>query len=131
MTGQQVTTIVLNWRQKERTLRCLKALERLETPCHTIMVDNGSGDGSVNAISKHFADIELISLPDNIGFAAGCNVAIRKALEQPDCEYVFLVNNDAVLHPKALQKLLASAGRYPEGAILGPKVYYLHDRHKI
>lgn len=131
MTEQQVTIVVLNWRQKEKTLRCLQSLNKLETPCHIIVVDNGSADGSAAAISKHFTDVELVALPDNVGFATGCNIAIQRALDLATCKYIFFVNNDAVLHPKALSKLLISAGRYPQGAILGPKVYFWHDRRKI
>ncbi len=131
MIAQQVTIIVLNWQQKDKTLRCLQSLERLAPSCHIIVVDNGSEDDSVAAISEQFAEVELIALPTNVGFAAGCNIAIRKTLDRGSCDYIFLVNNDAAVHPNTLSGLLESARSYPAGAILGPKVYYWQDRQKI
>ena len=138
MTGQQVTIVVLNWRQTEKTLRCLRSIEQLDSPAHVIVVDNGSGDGSASALglyakaqSAQFPEVALIALPENVGFAVGCNFAIERALARDDCEYVFLVNNDAVLNPQTLSKLLEAANQYPQGGIFGPKVYCWHDRRKV
>jgi len=87
-------------------------------------VDNGSGDGSAEHIAGYFTRVELIALPVNTGFAAACNCAIIRSLQDPACEYVFLLNNDAVIHPHALSELLEVAETCPASGILGPKVYY-------
>lgn len=131
MSHSRVATIVVNWKLKEETLRCLQSLEQLDLPCRVIVVDNGSGDDSAEYIAYHFPQAELITLTSNIGFGAACNRAIVWALEDIFCDYVFLLNNDAVVHPYALSELISVAQTYPEAGIFGPKVYYHDDPHTI
>jgi GT2 family glycosyltransferase len=124
MTHSHVTAIVVNWKLREETLKCLRSLEQLDHPCRIIVVDNGSSDGSADYITCHFPQAELVALPSNIGFAAACNRAITHALKDTTCEYVFLFNNDAVIHPHAISELLRAAKVHPQAGILGPKMYY-------
>ena len=124
MTHSCVTAIVVNWKLKDETLRCLRSLAGLDFPCRIIVVDNGSGDGSAEYITRHFPQAELIALSSNVGFGSACNQAIARALEDTYCEYVFLLNNDTVIHPRALSELVSVAQAHPESAIFGPKVYY-------
>jgi GT2 family glycosyltransferase len=131
MTHPRVTTIVVNWRLQEETLQCLRSLERLDFPHRIIVVDNGSGDGSAECIARHFPHIELITLPHNMGFGAACNRAIVWAMENGACEYVLLLNNDAVVHPRALSELVSVAQAHPEGGIFGPMMYYYDDPRTI
>lgn len=131
MTRSRVTTVVVNWRLKEETCQCLRSLERLDFPCRIIVVDNGSGDGSAEYITGRFPQAELIALPSNVGFGAACNHAITRALEDTACEYVFILNNDLVIHPNALSELASVAQTHSEAGIFGPKVYYSDEPDKI
>lgn len=131
MTHSRVTTIVVNWKLKEETLHCLRTLESLDLPGRVIVVDNGSDDGSVEYIARHFPQVELIALPSNVGFGAACNCAITRALENTACEYVFLLNNDAGVYSDVLSTLVGVAQAHPEAGILGPKVYYQDEPDKI
>ena len=131
MTHPYVTTIVVNWRLKEETLQCLQSLECLDFPHRVIVVDNGSNDGSAECIAHHFPHIELITLPCNMGFGTACNRAIDRALEDAACEYVLLLNNDVLVHPRTLSELADVAQAHPEAGILGPKIYYLYNPHTI
>lgn len=117
-----VAVIVVNWRLPEHTLACLRSIAALETPCRAIVVDNGSGDGSVQALAAAAPWAELIALPANIGFGAACNRAAALALRDPGCQAVLLLNNDATLAPDAVAALLDAAARHPEAGIFGPKV---------
>ena len=118
-----VTVVVINWRLKEDTCRCLHSLAQLDRPYRIIVVDNGSGDGSADAIALRYPSVALIRLDENGGFAAACNRAISVALEDPQCEFVFLLNNDAVVNPHTLSALLDAAQAHPQAGIFGPKVY--------
>ena len=131
MTHPHVTTIVINWGLKQETMKCLRSLERLDLPCRVIVVDNGSGDGSSEYIARHFPQAELIALPSNVGFGPACNLAITRALQDGVCDYIFLLNNDALVHPRALSELLSIAQDCPKAGILGPKVYYHNEPDKI
>ncbi|MFQ5855671.1 MAG: glycosyltransferase family 2 protein [Anaerolineae bacterium] len=123
MAHPHVTTIVVNWKLKEETVRCLRSLEQLDLPCHVIVVDNGSCDGSAEYLVRRFPQAELIALNSNVGFGAACNRAITRALNDAFCDYVFLLNNDAVVHPRTLSELISVAQAHPEAGIFGPKIY--------
>ena len=131
MENPGVTTIVVNWNLLEETSRCLHSLQQLNYPSRIILVDNGSRDGSINHISDHFPLVEIISLPKNVGFSQACNLGIRHALMESELEYIFLLNNDAVIHCAALQRLVKASLAVPQAGILGPKIYYQYPPRKI
>ncbi len=114
----QITAVVLSWNGREDTLACLESLEGVDT----VVVDNGSADGSPEAIEERFPDVELIRAGVNLGFAAGCNVGIRRALDQ-GADWVVLVNNDSTVAPDLVDALTAAAARHPDAGALAGKVY--------
>ena len=57
---------------------------------YTILVDNGSSDGSLELVKTRYPEVEIVSLPENLGFCRAVNEGIRKA----EAEYVILLNND-------------------------------------
>jgi GT2 family glycosyltransferase len=118
--------VILNWNGKEDTLACLSSLEKIPyEPFCTVVVDNGSSDGSQEAIRSAFPKITLIENGKNLGFAGGNNVGIRLALEK-GADAIFLLNNDTVADPAILQALTNSLVKHPEAGIFGPKLY-LHS----
>jgi hypothetical protein len=101
-----VAIVVLSWNGRECTLRCLDSLQRARLDGASILVvDNGSSDGSTDAIRTAFPAIPLLPLPENVGYAAGNNVGIRAALEQ-GCDAVLLLNNDTEVAPDFLEPLV-------------------------
>jgi GT2 family glycosyltransferase len=114
----QITVVVLSWNGREDTLACLESLAGVET----VVVDNGSADGSPEAIEERFSDVELIRAGVNLGFAAGCNVGIRRALDS-GADWVVLVNNDSTVPPDLVDALTAAAARHPDAGALAGKVY--------
>jgi GT2 family glycosyltransferase len=130
MKQPRVTVVLVNWRRREETCLCLRSLEHLDFPCQIIVVDNGSGDGSGAYLASRFPQVTLIQLDSNVGFAAACNRAITRALADSLCDYIFLLNNDTIVHRRALSELLRAAGTYPKAGILGSKVFY-RDRPRM
>jgi GT2 family glycosyltransferase len=113
MTRDQVTIIVLNWNRKEETLACLDSLAKADLGGATVLVvDNGSNDGSIEAIRQHFPNIEVVALPENRGYAGGNNAGIRLALER-GAQGVLLLNNDTEVAPDFLQLLLWALDAFP------------------
>jgi len=131
-TQPQVAIIILTWNQRDVTLECLASIEELGYPAerlHIIVVDNGSADGTSQAIRQRYPSVTVISNGENLGFAEGNNVGIRHALQgAPD--YVMLLNNDTVLDPPMLNELLAVAESAPTIGIVGPKMLYF-DRPDV
>ncbi|MCP9486981.1 MAG: glycosyltransferase family 2 protein [Gaiellaceae bacterium MAG52_C11] len=114
----RLVAVVLSWNGREDTLECLESLAGVPT----IVVDNGSVDGSAEAIEEHFPDVELIRAGVNLGFSAGNNVGIRRALDL-SADWIVLVNNDASVAPDLVDALVAAAGRHPDAGALAGKVY--------
>jgi GT2 family glycosyltransferase len=114
--------VVLSWNGRDDTLDCLESLRGIDTIC----VDNGSADGSADAVAERFPDVELIRTGVNLGFAAGNNVGIRRALER-GADWVVLLNNDAIVRPGFAAALAAAAERHPDAGVLACKVYELEE----
>ena len=122
---------ILNWNQKDLTCECLEALSQLDYPNYRIVVvDNGSQDGEVTAIRARFPSVIVLENGMNLGFAEGNNVAIRYALEQ-GADYIFLLNNDTVVDPQMLRRLIEVAERDAQVAIVGPKICYFDEPQTI
>jgi GT2 family glycosyltransferase len=98
-----VTAVVLSWNGREDTLACLASLEA--EPVTPLVVDNGSSDGSVEAVRER--GVEVVENGRNLGFAAGMNVGIRLALER-GAEHVLTLNNDVEVEPGFLAPLLVA-----------------------
>jgi GT2 family glycosyltransferase len=99
-----VSVIVVNYNRAELLRECLRSLVGQSYFTQEILVvDNGSSDDSLEVV-RTFSDkrIRLLPLDENLGFAGGCNVAIREARG----EFVALINNDAVAHEKWIEELV-------------------------
>jgi GT2 family glycosyltransferase/glycosyltransferase involved in cell wall biosynthesis len=89
-----VTVLVVNYRGAPDTVACLQAFDQLDWPSSSlelIVVDNASGDGSADLIRGAVPHATVIESPENVGFAAACNLGASRA----SGEYLGLVNNDA------------------------------------
>jgi GT2 family glycosyltransferase len=96
----------------------------------TLVVDNGSTDGSVAAIRRGFPEVPIIENQQNLGFAGGNNVGIRWALTKP-FDWIFLLNNDTRVAPDLFESLLAAARAQPNAKILGAKILKYQDPNRI
>lgn len=104
--ANEVAIVVLNWNRRDETLACLESLQRADLGgARIIVVDNASRDGSVEAVRERFPGVQLVTLPENRGYAGGNNAGIRAALDD-GAEAVLLLNNDTVVAADFLQPLL-------------------------
>ena len=121
----KVAVIVLNWNNAPDTLNCLESLHRQDYEnFEIVVVDNGSTDDSVQAVNSVSYDLRLFELESNTGYSEGNNVGIRHALEQ-GADYVLIVNNDTVVSPSMLRKLVQFAESRPAAGLVGPMMYCL------
>lgn len=107
-SSPSVTIVVVNYNGREPLERCLRSIALLNYPrksFRAVVVDNGSTDGSTTLVTSDFPWVELIQLPENLGFAAANNRAMTGA----DSEYVALLNNDARVDPSWLAELVAAS----------------------
>lgn len=125
-------TIILNWNKYEDTKRCLKSVLGGAYPnLRTIVVDNGSADNSVLRLSEEFSDVTFILNRENLGFARGCNVGLRAALEDPLAAYVLLLNNDAEITPGSLANAIDAAESDDEIGLVSGKILLSRETQRI
>lgn len=123
--------VVLSWNGRAETLSCLRSIQAIRRPdLAAICVDNGSTDGSADAVREEFPDVELIENGRNLGFSGGCNVGIRHAL-QCGARWVVLLNNDAVIAPDAIDAFELAANENPRAGILGGKLLFKDPPDRI
>jgi GT2 family glycosyltransferase len=116
--------VILNWNSREMTAECIRSLLAMDTVDYRIIVvDNGSRDGSADYLARMFPHITVLSQETNLGFAAGCNVGMKEALDQ-GADYVLPLNNDTVVAPNFLKELVSVAIRCPRSAAITPKIYF-------
>lgn len=118
-----VWVVVLNWNGASDTLDCLQSLKRLRYPrLTTVVVDNGSAPAEADGIEASGLARAVLRQRENLGFAGGCNVGIRYALER-GAAYVWLLNNDTVVDPLCLDALVAAGERDARIGLLSPVLY--------
>jgi GT2 family glycosyltransferase len=125
--GSLVITVILNTNRREDTLEVLDSLSKSDYPDqHTIVLDNSSTDGSVEAIREVYPAIEIIRLGKNLGYAGNNNVGIKAAMERK-ADWVFVLNEDTILAPDCLSKLIEAGESNPRIGIVGPMVYHHNE----
>ena len=128
-----VWIVVLNWNGLTDTLVCLESLRRLDCAGHrVVVVDNGSTDGSVEALRRENLPptLDIIETGRNLGYAGGNNLGIRHALDR-GADFIFLLNNDTTVDPRLLDELVDAAERHPEVGCFGPWILYMHDPDRL
>lgn len=121
-----LSIVIVTWNAREVLLDALASIERevlsrrdegrLEV--ETIVVDNGSLDGSVEAVRAAHPFAEVIALPENVGFAAGNNVGLRRAKGR----HCVLLNSDTVVLPDALEKCVRYLDAHTDVGVVGPQL---------
>lgn len=129
MNQPRILAILVNWRQPEMTVACVQALHQMSgPPTTTLIVDNGSGDHSLTYFHTHLPDTAVIAWPENVGFAAGANVGLRRALAE-GFEYALIVTNDVFPAADMLTRLIAETA--VDIALLAPKILYEAEPQRI
>ncbi|HEY9755562.1 MAG TPA: glycosyltransferase family 2 protein [Oculatellaceae cyanobacterium] len=117
-----VYILVLHWRGLENTRSCLASLKKLQYDSYEILlVDNGSETLDGEKLKEEFPGIHLLRLPDNKGFAGGCNAGIAYCIERT-APFIWILNNDTVIAPETLSILVAAAEKEPKAAALSAAV---------
>ena len=121
--------VVVNWNGAQLLGACLDALARQSHPVHVVVVDNGSTDESEKVVTGR-AGVEWCPTGQNLGFAEGSNVGIRRALEA-GARFVALVNTDVVVEPDWMERLVADAEAHPEAGIFGGLLLFADEPGRV
>jgi GT2 family glycosyltransferase len=121
-----LSIVVVTWNTRALVLECLGSIERASQPIEgrkpldveLLVVDNGSTDGTAEAIRESFPRARVIRLPRNLGFAAGGNAGFREVAGR----HVLLLNSDTRVVPGTLERCVRFLDENPEVGIIGPQL---------
>jgi GT2 family glycosyltransferase len=124
MTVRNVRAVVLNYNGGDLTLESLHRLRATEWPAgrfEVLLVDNASSDGVVARTRDEWPDVRIIRSDRNLGFAGGCNLALR---DLDDVDAVALVNSDVFVEPGWLEPLAQALSHNPAVGAVCPKILF-------
>jgi hypothetical protein len=125
MTAPDVTVSIVSFNTRDLLGACLRSvLKTAEVGVEIVVVDNSSADGSADMVEREFPAVHVIRVPDNRGFAAANNLAIREASGR----YILLLNPDTEVRPDTIVDLAVFLDSHPATGICGPRILYPDGR---
>ena len=119
-----VSVVSVNYngrRYLEAFLQSMRTIDYPTTCYRVVVVDNASTDGSARLVREQFPWARIVEAGNNLGFAGGCNLGIRATRS----DYVALVNNDTVVEPQWLRRLVELAESDSHIGMVGSKMLFL------
>jgi GT2 family glycosyltransferase/glycosyltransferase involved in cell wall biosynthesis len=130
-TGVAVSTIIVNHERRDLLKMCLDSLEhalrRVDEDTELIVVDNGSGDGSVDLVRELFPAVKVVELSRNHGFAGG----VARGIAQARGEWIAVFNNDTTVEPDAIDVMLAAGRVNPRVGSVAAQMRFADRRHLL
>lgn len=124
----KAAVVIPNYNGIQYLETCLDALrQQTWRDFYTILVDNGSSDGSLELVKTRYPEVEIVSLPENLGFCRAVNEGIRKA----EAEYVILLNNDTQVFPDFAEQLYRGIRCHDRAFSAGAMMIQAHDHEKL
>ena len=117
-----VSFVIVNWNTRDYSVQCIRSLyDHLGyMEFEILFVDNGSDDGSVEAIAAQFPDVNVVSLPENVGFAKGVNIGVRECTG----DYICLLNSDVEMIDESFKDIYENFRENKKVGICGPKLLF-------
>ena len=120
--------VIVSWNGRQYLEPCLNAVAAQQgVEAETILVDNGSTDGTAAFVRERFPWVRLVALPENRGFAGGNNAGVREARGR----FVVLLNNDTAAEPDWLAALLRGREAGGPNALASSRIVYMHNPRVI
>ncbi len=124
MNGPSVLTVILNHNKQEDVLDAVKSALEVDYSNHQILVvDNSSTDGSWEVLRKTYPDVSMIQNSTNLGAPSGRNAGWRYAQDHYQFDYIFFLDDDAIVEKKAIQNFVDALEIDKQGGIACGKGY--------
>jgi GT2 family glycosyltransferase len=125
MNAIDLSIVIVNWNTRQLLLDCVASIyQTVHRPSFEIfVVDNGSTDGSVEAVSRAHSAVRIIANTTNLGFARANNLALMKMSGR----YAVLLNSDTILKESALDAMFDFMEGHPGAGMCGPQLLNVDD----
>jgi GT2 family glycosyltransferase len=129
---ERIVVIILTYNQREVTFRCLDGLREVgEPPFQVLLWDNGSSDGTADAVRLAYPEVLVHQHPGNLGVGSGRNAAAALARQRFAPTHLLFLDNDIVVTPGFVRALLAPFREDPTVAQVQSKLRLLHDPARL
>jgi GT2 family glycosyltransferase len=115
-----MSIIIVSWNAQALLYSCLSSLQDTagSLSIETVVVDNGSKDGSAEMVAREFPDAVLLRSEENLGFAKANNLGMKRARGR----FLALINSDVVVHDHCLEILAAYLTTHSDVGLVGPQI---------
>ncbi len=128
----RIVTIILTLNQRQRTLQCLESLSAISEPKFDVFLwDNGSQDGTAEAVSTLFPEVTVHYHPTNLGVASGRNAATEMAIDTFEPSHLLFLDNDMLVEPRFVSGLLQPFLDDKDVGQTQAKLRFMDDRSRI
>lgn len=128
MKNIDLSVIILSYNTKDLLEKCLESVVHHPSPItEVIVVDNASTDGSAQMVREEFPAVLLIQSKENLGFAGGNNLGLKKAKGK----YILFLNSDTEIYPQALQKAVEFMEKDKQIGAMTPKTILLSGKGRM
>ena len=114
----KIYIIIVTYNAMKWAERCFSSLKISSFPVSTIVVDNGSTDGTQDFIKANFPEIDFIESEKNLGFGLGNNLGIEKAYKN-GADFIYLMNQDAWIFEDSMKNLVEVYENHPKKEEIG------------
>ncbi len=123
-----VSVVIVTWNGRQHLDTCLSGVgSQRDVSVETILVDNGSTDGTAEHVRARYPSVKLVALTENRGFAGGNNAGVREARGR----FVAFLNNDTSADPRWLRALMSGVDEANGFALVTSRIVYMHDPDTI
>ncbi len=127
----KIGIIIVSYNKKDLLENCLKSLEKVSyANFETLVVDNGSSDGSWEMASEKFPQVSWLPMGHNSGFCKANNVGIKKAWEL-GCEAILLLNNDTEVEPDFLTAMVGELNQTEKIGMVAAQIPFLKRKNVL
>lgn len=131
MHPPKTCAIIVSFNGAADTVACVQSLIESVVPVGIVVVDTTPNDPQLGIALEFAPMVTLVRASENVGFGRGNNLGIEWALNNISCEYIFLLNNDAVIYPESIKRLEDAMAVEDGVGIMAPRIAYLDDPGKL
>jgi len=113
MSIRDITVIITTFKSDDKIEQCLNSIDK---QAKVILVENSDRNEFKKKIEEKFNNVNCILSGANLGYGAGNNIGLKKALTK----YALILNPDATLHQSTLKNFFEETKKTPNFAIMGP-----------
>ena len=122
MNNIRICFVILHYKTADDTIKCIESIRQLDKQVHIVVVDNASGNGSIEKVEERFKEtkeIYYVKNKENLGFASGNNAGYGYARDVLKDNMIAVLNNDIIIDDKdfitKVEEIYSKDGFYVAG----------------